>query len=472
MRLLLASMCLFLFGFTPDDPTVVLHAMEIEPGDIIAGTVSTDSAVTGAPSDPRMFSAIPLLGPIQPIVGADMALLFTGNVELLPQLTDHDYVLLGSEDGDRATLRVRLQVPEDAQSYCFRFQFLSREYPEWVGNIYNDEFAVHVQNPAHSGQIVFDAFGNPVTINSALFAITNPALMEGTGFDDDGRTGWVTTSAPVAPGSELDISFEVFDVSDGIFDSAVLLDGFEWKTEPLDDPITDPGNQGPLRVAYLSPKEGPLEGGYPVNVFGVGFDNNTVLRVDGVTVPTTVQSSGTVLSVSGEDWPAADEPSTVDIEVQRGDQTRLLEGAFTYFDAALGAKAPHIKQVAPSELPPGGGRDVDITGESFVEGAAVVIVGYDGVEQASLEADWSNDGERLTVVSPPLDEGWYEVVVINPDGLRSTPGYPVLSTVRANGTPPLQTGCGCSTGGAGALPLLLLLGFRRRLRPGGPTPAP
>jgi hypothetical protein len=112
---------------------------------------------------------------------------------------------------------------------------LSREYPEWVGSAYNDTFEVHLTSDAWSGQIVFDSFGSPMTVNNAFFTVVAPASLAGTGFDADGGTGWLTVVAPCVGGETIHLSFEIYDVADGVWDSAVLLDGFEFSADPAPD---------------------------------------------------------------------------------------------------------------------------------------------------------------------------------------------------------------------------------------------
>jgi hypothetical protein len=67
----------------------------------------------------------------------------------------------------------------------------------------------------------------------------------GTGFDLDdggrpvgGSTGWLTTTAPVTPGDTLKLRFAIFDEGDGIYDSSVLIDNFQWLAGAVSAPIT------------------------------------------------------------------------------------------------------------------------------------------------------------------------------------------------------------------------------------------
>jgi hypothetical protein len=104
------------------------------------------------------------------------------------------------------------------------------------------------------GNVAFDAAGNPVSVNNALLQVCEPrtvagrdytcplgtSSLTGTGFDtvsDDyspaphAATGWLTTWAPVQPGTVIRLRFAIWDSSDGNLDSTVLVDRFTWSTE-------------------------------------------------------------------------------------------------------------------------------------------------------------------------------------------------------------------------------------------------
>ncbi|HCP47032.1 MAG TPA: hypothetical protein DIU15_13380, partial [Deltaproteobacteria bacterium] len=214
-----------------ETPEAVLAAMDLDMSHV-SGIVTTDTS-------PEMFDVRSSLGVVSPQNAPSMGLLFTGHVDQITNYTgnspmeDHDYPGTGldSSAGDYVTLGFDIEVPSYANSFSFNFNFLSREYPEWVGSAFNDTFEVHLTSNVYQGQIVFDAFGNPVTVNNALFVIdsfNDPTQLPGTGFDQDGATGWVTTMAPCDPGEVMHLSFEIYDVSDGVWDSGVLLDNFQF----------------------------------------------------------------------------------------------------------------------------------------------------------------------------------------------------------------------------------------------------
>jgi hypothetical protein len=114
----------------------------VEPGSI--ATPGGSGAWQG-PSNQTMFDVRDVLGVVSPYNAPSMALLFTGNVDTITNYTgqfgdDHDYLDDGGQTGDYATLTFTLDVPIYANSFSFNFNFLSREFPEWVGSAFNDTF--------------------------------------------------------------------------------------------------------------------------------------------------------------------------------------------------------------------------------------------------------------------------------------------------------------------------------------------
>ena len=220
-------------------PEYLINAMEVDSADLVSGSVDTDG------SSATMFDVRSALGVISPYNAPTFAVMSTGNVNNIEALEDYDYPGSGADTsaGDHATLEFQLVVPAGANSFSFRFYFLSREYPEWVGSEYNDTFEVQLQGSIWSGQMVFDAFGNEMTVNNALFTVVNAADLVGTGFDYDGGTGWVQSIGPCAPGETITLTFEIYDVADGVWDSAVLLDNFAFSSDlpPEDGPWTGIG---------------------------------------------------------------------------------------------------------------------------------------------------------------------------------------------------------------------------------------
>ena len=143
---------------------------------------------------------------------------------------------------------LQLKVPPTAQSFSFDFNFMSAEYPEYVGTQFNDKFLVILNSQKFKGNVSFDSKGNCISINNAFFTVCNgcskgAAGLSGTGYENGigGGTGWLTTTSPVTPGETITVRFIIFDEGDHIYDSAVLIDNFRWD-------IAAPKNGGPSTI--------------------------------------------------------------------------------------------------------------------------------------------------------------------------------------------------------------------------------
>jgi len=156
-----------------------------------------------------------------------------------------------SSRNDMIVLAVKIRVPTNAKSISFDFNFHTSEWPNYVGSQFNDEFSVHLDGE----NITFDANNNPVNVNNNFFdrctpntqlangersvCAGGPDELDGTGFEPlfgsttaGGATGWLTTKAPVEPGSTITLEFAIWDAKDQDLDSLVLIDNFKWDADP------------------------------------------------------------------------------------------------------------------------------------------------------------------------------------------------------------------------------------------------
>ncbi len=149
----------------------------------------------------------------------------------------------GSSANDYVELRFELDVPVDVVSLSYDFAFFSTEYPFYFGSAFNDMYIGWLESEAWTGNISFDAMGNPISLNAGFLNYRDDAgnLPEfaGTCMRQHAGTGWLSTSAGVAPGEHITVAFGIFDLSDSILDSYVFLDNFQWGCEP-GAPVTTP----------------------------------------------------------------------------------------------------------------------------------------------------------------------------------------------------------------------------------------
>lgn len=168
---------------------------------------------------------------------------------------------------DGAALEVTVRVPSNATGFAFDFNFFTYEWATWICTSFNDLF-VALLSPTPAGQtdgnISFDSQGNTVTVNNVFLEAcgcqNGPPCMGGgktftcalgangllgTGFGPDtgpgethGSTAWLTTSAPVEPGSTITMRWVTHDSGDGIMDSTTLVDNWRWLTQSIPPVVT------------------------------------------------------------------------------------------------------------------------------------------------------------------------------------------------------------------------------------------
>ncbi len=166
-------------------------------------------------------------------------------------------VTTGGTANDPGAIELKIRVPTNAKSFKFNFNFYTYEFPVFICSSFND-FFVALQNPppanAQQGNISFDSQGNPVSVNNGFLEVCKPQTaggknfpctlgeseLQGTGFEGHAATGWLETTSPVTPGSEITLRFMAYDVGDHILDSTVLLDKFQFSAEEATGSTTKP----------------------------------------------------------------------------------------------------------------------------------------------------------------------------------------------------------------------------------------
>jgi hypothetical protein len=152
----------------------------------------------------------------------------------------------GTSALDAINLRIKVTVPPNATAMSFDFAFFSTEYPEYIGQQYSDSFVAVVTGLAYSGDVVGDALGKCFNANDITFTTCPEAAcskgatgLTGTGYEGDkvgGGYGWATASFAVKAGDAITIEFAVYDVADGVYDTAVLLDSLRFTNASVSKP--------------------------------------------------------------------------------------------------------------------------------------------------------------------------------------------------------------------------------------------
>jgi hypothetical protein len=182
---------------------------------------------------------------------------------------------------DMIDVKLVLKAPMDATGFRFDFDFYSSEWPNFVCSTFNDAFVAYLTSSGMTDNISFDPNKNPVAVNNNYFdrctagaplgcnrtdgetpdaPLSNStcaggaAELEGTGYASTaktlcsngsditatlgGATGWLSTAAPIKPGEQFTLEFMIWDAGDGILDSTVLIDHFQWTGGTAPTPST------------------------------------------------------------------------------------------------------------------------------------------------------------------------------------------------------------------------------------------
>jgi hypothetical protein len=139
-----------------------------------------------------------------------------------------------------------VNTPAGTKGWTLDFAFFSSEFPEFVGEVYNDMFIVWVETDEFVGNQCFVG-EQPCTV-TALDGAADAYSGTPDGLDFVGRagtglgteldsaksgqtTGWVELRGPATPGTPLRVAFILFDMFDPVFDTTVLVDDFRWDCE-------------------------------------------------------------------------------------------------------------------------------------------------------------------------------------------------------------------------------------------------
>lgn len=219
----------------PQDPsaTAVARAMAADPS-IVRRAVF--SAVPPG-SKPAAVSTTRLAG--FPRAGKSFAILTNGNARLAddPNTSSSSGSTAGGPSirgaRDVLIMRIDLRIPRNANCLSFRFRFLSEEFPEFVGDDFNDAFIAELDASNWSAATKDDptitaprnfavtSGDRPIRINRVGTTAVRSASARGTTYD--AATRILRASVRVTRATRH-LYLSIFDQGDRIYDSAVFLD--------------------------------------------------------------------------------------------------------------------------------------------------------------------------------------------------------------------------------------------------------
>lgn len=175
-----------------------------------------------------------------PLAGSSFGILSNGSVLKLDRANKRDDTstrlggprLRGSRDV--TILRIVLRAPKGKSCLSIRFKFLSEEFPEFIGDEYNDAFIAEVDKSTWNttsatdprilapDNFAYGEKGQVVSVNGAGAATMRKRYAKGTTYD--GATQKLRASTRISSGETHVLYLSIFDQGDRDYDSAVMLD--------------------------------------------------------------------------------------------------------------------------------------------------------------------------------------------------------------------------------------------------------
>lgn len=152
----------------------------------------------------------------------------TASPQIIPQHRKRmAYASTGpSGDYTAATLSQSFKIQSGVTNFpiSFKYAFVTEEYPEWVGSIFDDSLTINLITPSGSIHAIATE-----SVNSSSFQSVSGIDFPG-GDNTMGWTGWKPAHANI-PVTEGTGTYKIFitDAGDDIYDSVVLIDNIQFK---------------------------------------------------------------------------------------------------------------------------------------------------------------------------------------------------------------------------------------------------
>lgn len=136
--------------------------------------------------------------------------------------------LIGTGDsalgGASSVIEQAFQIPQGAYQICMDYSFVSEEFPEFVGSVFNDVFQTTLTTSTETRTVVFEE------VNNAKFKPVDDIHFPG-GDETTGATPWrKDICSPLYKSQGITIAtLTITDVGDTIFDSVALIDNIQIK---------------------------------------------------------------------------------------------------------------------------------------------------------------------------------------------------------------------------------------------------
>lgn len=263
------------------------------------------------------------------------------------------------------------------------------------------------------------------TLGGTRVTVTGSGFTDATDVEfDDGFSG---TNLHITSDTQLEVSAPAHPA--GVANVRVTNPR---ETSPVNSPADNFTFRAAPHISAITPNTGPIEGGTEVTLTGTDLDDVTTLRIDGATVPFTIDNPTTIrfttpAHAAGEVWPIV-----LDSLGAAGSPPE----PFLYYDALT------ITSIDPRVGGTAGGQTITVNGSGFLDATAVEFdLGNPGTDVVIIS------DTKLTVVSPAHALGPVHIRVTNPRGTSAATSASLFTYVPAPTIDSIDPSSGTAAGG-------------------------
>ncbi|HWJ08590.1 MAG TPA: MBG domain-containing protein, partial [Nocardioides sp.] len=273
----LAAVGLVVAGASPASAAVV----PVPPSSVGANSIATNMAASGFSLTGASFANVPASSSVNgfstnafagfPSPSGPFGILTTGTMSGIQgaQTNLNDVIINGTQTirgnsaRDATVMKIDFTAPEGTNCLSMNFKFLTEEFPEFIGQQFNDGFIAELDSTTWTANqttsdatitaplnFAKDAAGAVVSVNSTGIGGMTAASASGSVYD--GATTLLRANTAVTPGAHS-LYLSIFDQGDARYDSAVFVNNL--RTSFIPNPAINcvPGAQPVSSILTLTP---------------------------------------------------------------------------------------------------------------------------------------------------------------------------------------------------------------------------
>jgi uncharacterized protein YegL len=296
---------------------------------------------------------------------------------------------------DTLTFKYKIRVKESTQIGTYLLGTTKTEYYDHENNQYSFDIANPTVTVSYPAPMI-----TSIEPNKGLISGGETVIIKGKNFRQGAKVYFGSHLATIQSISSTEISVLTPIGSQGSVTVKVQNDDGQFATGTFDYYAIP-------TISYVTPNEGPMEGGNKIAVIGSYFMPGIKVYINDKPASTEFATSSKVYAIV----PSSDVSGKVKVSIENPDGTTAeLQDAYNYL-APPPTPKPELYSLSPSSGNLSGGDQVYLIGANFDRNMRVFF----GDQEAPI--NYYANSSKVRVTTPPATTpGFVTVKVVNPDG--------------------------------------------------------